>query len=343
MGKIVKPPMHTLRYLLLSAGLFMLCSCERLLIAPAPATDAYAIFDEAWNYADRSYAFFEYKNINWNETRERYRSRIKANTNSIELFDILAEMFYELRDGHVNLVSPFDRSRNWSWYLNSPQNFDYSLLERQYFKQKETYVGPFVVVDFGDVGYVYYNSFSRGVSARSMDYIFARFAGRKGLIIDVRNNGGGSIENVNNIAGRFTSEKILAGRERVKNGPGHNDFSAFEELFIEPIEERGKWSKPVIVLTNRSSYSATNFFTMYMQALPQVTVIGDTTGGGGGGPAFTELANGWLLRVSATQTFMPDGFNVENGIPPDYQLNLDPADQARGLDTILEEALSRLR
>ncbi|MBK8493467.1 MAG: hypothetical protein IPL49_21995 [Saprospirales bacterium] len=40
---------------------------------------------------------------------------------------------------------------------------------------------------------------------------------------------------------------------------------------------------------------------------------------GGGIPSSGELPNGWIVRYSATQTFLPDGFNIEGGIPPDIR------------------------
>ncbi|MCB0638398.1 MAG: hypothetical protein KDC54_17330, partial [Lewinella sp.] len=66
-------------------------------------------------------------------------------------------------------------------------------------------------------------------------------------------------------------------------------------------------------------------------------------GGGGGAPSYTELANGWTLRVSNTQLEAPDGFNVEDGIPPDVQVDMDEADRDEGKDTILERALELIR
>jgi hypothetical protein len=316
-------------------------SCERLLVKPDVPSDPISVFDEAWTFADREYSFFEFKNIDWDDAYQHFRPLVNEDMGDEELFEVIADMLYLLRDGHVNLRSSFDRSRNWSVFLNSPANFNYSMLERNYFQTEQQFVGPFVVHDFGDVGYFYYGSFSRGVGSSDIDYITEKFKDHKGLIIDMRSNGGGSLSNVYQIAGRFTDTEISAAKERYKIGPGHDEFSELEDLMLSP---RGTYyGKPVILLTNRGCYSATNFFTTFMRNLPQVTVMGDTTGGGGGGPTFTELANGWNLRVSATQLFTLDNFNVEDGVPPDVRVDLDPADEANGIDTMLELALEELR
>jgi C-terminal processing protease CtpA/Prc len=341
--------MKPLFLIALLAAALVLGACESLFLRPDRGAAPREIFDEAWTFADREYSFFEYKNINWDEVRSRYEPQISDSMGEEALFGLIADMLYELRDGHVNLSSDFDVSRNWTWYLNSPPNFDYDVLERGYFQQQEQYAGPFVLRDFGDVGYVLYRSFASGVSDADMDYVLEKFADRKGIIIDVRSNGGGALGNVTQIARRFTETSVRVGSWQFKNGPGHEDFTPLEDITLEPGEALIdtapllRFLKPVVVLTNRSSYSAANFFPLYMKALPNATLMGDTTGGGGGAPANTELANGWIIRVSSSRLFDNSGFNVENGIPPDSLVWLDPADEARNVDTILEAALRFLR
>ncbi len=319
-----------------------LTGCELLLFPEKSTADPVAVFEETWAFADRTYSFFEYKNIDWDAVHDRYRPLINADMTEVELFEVLADMLFELRDGHVNVSAPFDRSRNWTWFLNSPANFNYDLLERNYFQSKQRFVGPFVYFDFGDVAYVRYSSFSNGFTSEQMDFVINAANARKGLIIDMRDNGGGSLGNAFAIANRFSDNEVVALREQSKNGPGHEDFTALEDRKITPADGP-KFLKPVVLLTNRSCYSATNFFATMMLALPQVTSLGDTTGGGGGAPAFTELSNGWILRVSSTRTFTPDGFNVESGVAPDVHQDLTPEDEANGVDSMVEKALEILR
>ena len=153
------------------------------------------------------------------------------------------------------------------------------------------------------IGYVYYGSFSSGVGENNLDYMFAHFKECKGLIFDVRDNGGGSMLYSDRIASRFLEERILTGYTQYKKGNGHNDFTQPNPVYLSP-SDRTRWLRPVIVLTNRHSYSATNDFVNVMRLLPQVTVMGDRTGGGSGLPFSSELPNGWSVRFSACPVWM---------------------------------------
>jgi C-terminal processing protease CtpA/Prc len=80
-----------------------------------------------------------------------------------------------------------------------------------------------------------------------------------------------------------------------------------------------------------------------MKAFPEVMIIGDTTGGGGGVPLGWELPNGWFFNYSSSVTYLPNGFIIEEGIPPDIQVDMTEEDKANGIDTILERALDEFR
>ena len=159
-----------------------------------------------------------------------------------------------------------------------------------------------------------------------------------GLIIDVRNNGGGNLTTAEKVAARFTNEKVLTGYISHKTGPGHQDFSEPKPVYLEPAMDRVRWQKKAVVLTNRRSYSATNDFVNSMKQLPLVTVIGDKTGGGSGLPFTSEIPNGWSIRFSASPMFDPEMNQLEFGIDPDIKVDISTEDYARGIDTIIEEA-----
>ncbi|MFO7923254.1 MAG: S41 family peptidase [Bacteroidales bacterium] len=319
----------------------LMLSCEKVLMKPDASDDPVTIFEEIWTFTEKHYSFFEYKGIDWHNIYSRYRPLVRNNMNSVELFDLCAAMLYELRDGHVNLVSSFDRSRYWEWYLDSPDNFSYSLIERNYFKGRQRYIGPLHFLDMGDITYIYYGSFANTISDNNLDIIVSGLEKKKGLIIDVRSNGGGSTVNAKKLTSRFTDKKVFVGYNHVKNGPGYNDFR-IEEIHIEPHDGE-RFTGDIVVLTNRRSYSATTYFSQYMNALDNVTFVGDTTGGGGGMPAFHDLPNGWLLRVSSSRFYSPRGKNIESGIPPHIQVDMTEESMAEGRDDILEKAIEILK
>ncbi len=329
---------HTTRVTLIVFFLFLFYSCEKASMEPDASSDPEAIFEEIWTFVDTHYSFFEYKDIDWDMVGLFYENQIHSDMGPVELFDYCANMLYHLKDGHVNLSSSFDRSRNWEWWKNSPENFYYPIIQRHYFKGKQRYIGPMHYLDMGNIIYIYYGSFSNNISDNNMDIIISNLEEKDGIIIDVRNNGGGSIVNAKKLACRFTSDKKFAGTNWVKTGPGHEDFKK-EKVYIEPCDG-DIYSGDVVVLTNRRSYSATTYFTQYMSVFDNVTLVGDTTGGGGGMPAFRDLPNGWLLRVSSSRFTGPDGFNIESGIPPDYQVDICEEEAfSKKEDAIIEKAI----
>ena len=297
-----------------------------------------------WKTINEKYPFFEYKKLNWDSVGNVWIPRVRDTMNDVTVFRIMDSMLYTLRDGHTNIYGAFNFTRNWEWYLNYPDNYNSNVVERNYLKNDYRFTGPLInrFLDSNRIGYIRYSSFSSDVSDFSIDVVISRFQNTKGIILDLRNNGGGSIANISQIASRFTEKKFLAWREAQKGGPGRNEFTAFKENFIEPKGDK-KYLKPVIILTNRRCYSATTFFVATMLNLPNVKVIGDWTGGGGGAPTSTQLPNGWVVRYSGTITLTPNGFNIENGMPPTIKQDISKSDEAAGIDSIIERALQELK
>ena len=79
-----------------------------------------------------------------------------------------------------------------------------------------------------------------------------------------------------------------------------------------------------------------------MKQLPNVTIIGDTTGGGCGLPFTSELPNGWSVRFSAAVIRDAEGNITEFGVAPDIKVDMTEADRQAGHDTILDTAISHL-
>ncbi|MDD6210083.1 MAG: S41 family peptidase [Bacteroidales bacterium] len=299
-------------------------------------------FEALWTILDERYCFFDLKDIDWQEVKEHYQYRLIGITSTETFFNLMGEMLAELKDGHVNLISAFDVSRYEAWFDDYPENFDGKIVDEKYLgKRYQIAAGMKYTIIQDSIGYIYYGNFSNGVGEGNLQAIFYKFRHCKGLILDVRNNGGGNLSNVEKIVSRFTQEKTLVGYTSYKTGKGHNDFSKPRPTYAEPSEYE-IFTRPVVVLTNRSCYSATNDFVNRMRYMPQVVTMGDKTGGGGGFPFTSEIPIGWSVRFSAAPTYDRDMQHIEEGIEPDVKVELLPEDVAKGEDTIIEAAIRNI-
>ncbi len=294
-------------------------------------------FEALWSLLDERYCFFTYKNIDWDKIHDKYAARISDKMNEEQLFGVMSEMLKELKDGHVNLYSAFDVSRYWDWFDKYPSNFDDSIQKKYLGDNYKIASGIKYKVLDDNVGYMYYESFTSSVGDGNLDQVISRFSLCNGIIIDVRNNGGGDLTNVDVIASRFINERQLVGYISHKVGKGHNDFSTPYPKYLEATG-RLRYQKPVIVLTNRHCYSSANDFISVMKQLPNVTILGDRTGGGSGLPFHSELPNGWSIRFSASPMYDADMNQTEFGIDPDVNVQMSKTDMAKGIDTIIEAA-----
>lgn len=298
-------------------------------------------FDALWNILDQRYCFFEYKKqqygLDWDEVYAKYRVRISSTMTSDQLFEVMADMLSELRDGHVNLSYAADYARYWSWQEDYPTNFSDTLLRAYLGTNYKIASGLQYRILDDNIGYVYYESFADGIGEGNMDEVMEHLMLCQGMILDIRSNGGGNLSNAEKLAARFTNEETLVGYMQHKTGPGHSDFSDMEEQRLTPSGNI-RWQKNVVVLTNRSVYSAANEFVKYMKCLPGITVVGDSTGGGAGMPFNSSLPNGWYVRFSACPMYDRDGQATEFGIAPDYKVSLTTEDFLRGRDTMIEYA-----
>lgn len=303
-------------------------------------------FEALWTILDEHYCFFEEKGIDWDEVHSRYSSKISNKMTSQELFDVCADMLNELRDGHTNLIASFNTSYYRKWWSDYPENYSARLIEEHYLNFNYRSVGG---IDYAilpeNVGYVRYGSFASPIGEGNLDQVLAYLNVCTGLIIDVRDNGGGELTNVETLVRRFITKRMLAGYISHKTGPGHDAFSTPFAYSYDPAPEgRIMWGKPVVVLASRGTYSAANNFVSIMKSLPGVKIAGATTGGGSGMPYNSELPNGWGVRFSACSMLDPQGISTENGVEPSdgCAVDMNPQAALEGHDTILDFAIALL-
>ena len=312
---------------------------------PPAAPTALELFDALWDDFDRNYSFFALKGIDWNDSRARFRSQLSSASTNSHLFDVLSEMLLELEDPHVRLDTPFGNSSYTGWFDQYPANFDVSVVTASYLGQGAM-MSPQTSMLFGrisaDIGYLRVHSLGNSGHGSDIDYILGQLTGIRGLVIDLRSNGGGNDQNGEAIAARFADAERLYRRVRYRDGPGHDDLGPFIDSFLSPGGAESFFG-PLAVLTNRSTISSAESLVLAFDVLPDSFSFGDYTGGGSANPDLKTLENGWQYTVSRWIEYRPDGTTFEGvGIEPDFRIDVSATDAAALRDTILDAAVSDL-
>jgi len=321
----------------------VITSCEKTFFEEDfGTTDPFKNFEYLWKECDEKYSYFNVKNIDWDVIKLKYSFKLYNSMSEDSLFNVLGNMLSELRDDHSNLTSDFNRSSFGVKYLGQ-DNFDWRIIVDNYISQDFYQSGPFAhnFLANGEIGYVRLPTFTGAVDNTNLDFILNMYKNAKGIIIDLRENGGGIVTDVYDILSRLVDEKTLVYYSRIKSGSGHNDFSVEEPVYVSPYEGL-RFTKKVAILTDRGTYSSGSLVSLAAKALPNIMLIGDTTGGGLGLSNGGQLPNGWTYRFSVTQALTLDkNPEYENGVPPDISVIFDWNDLTK--DELIERAIAELQ
>ena len=328
---------------MLSLSVLFCTSCEGVFMDDPVPSDAVSTFEYLWNKVDQQYSFFDLKGVDWDSVHAVYRPMVYEDMDDESLFDVCAAMLNTLRDGHTNLISSFNVSRNDTVYYKmvTEKNIDTDVVLLHYLTLGYHSTGGFShnSIRNGQVAYLRFSSFENAIDDATLLYLVDHYKDCKGMILDLRQNGGGLVSNVQKLLSIFDNHGQVLYQTQIKSGPGHDEFTDMATVCADTtclLEE--PYTKPVAVLIDRGSYSATSFFSVCTQGYDNIKLFGDYSGGGLGLPNGGELPNGWTYRFSITRTIAIDGGNYENGVPPDFRVILDPESTAQGIDNVIEMA-----
>lgn len=320
-----------------------LTSCEKIFMEEPEANDPVSNFEYLWNKVDQQYAFFDLKGVDWNAVHDTYRPMVNNDMDDEALFDVCAAMLNTLRDGHTNLISSFNVSRNDTVYYKmvAEKNINTDVVFFNYLTLGYHSTGGFShnSIRDGKVAYLRFSTFENAIDDATLQYLVDHYKDCQGMILDLRQNGGGLVSNVQKLLSIFDNHGQMLYHTQIKSGSGHHEFTEMSTVYADTacLLER-PYTKPVAVLIDRGSYSATSFFAICTMAYDNIKLFGDYSGGGLGLPNGCELPNGWTYRFSITRTIAIDGNNYENGVPPDERVILDPDATAQGIDNVIETA-----
>ena len=282
--------------------LFFFTSCEKLTLKKNGENTPTNNFNQLWTELDQGYVYFNYKNVNWDCVKTVYEPLIYDEMSDDEMFNTFSNMLETLRDGHTSIRQNRFNMRTYDITQGYDPNFNKEFVINQYLIPNDMDTTTFIRHCFlnGDIGYLYYSTFTNEITLKGMKEIITKYKDTKGLIIDVRGNTGGDASNIARLMEHFISSPMIVGYSR-------------------------------------------NKIVGYMSLLPNVKIIGDLTGGGGGLPVANQLWNGWFFTYSSTIGALPNGFIIEDGIEPDVLQITSESYELLGVDNIIETAIIELQ
>ena len=187
----------------------------------------------------------------------------------------------------------------------------------------------------GGVGYIYFESFREDShltvlgEARKL-----KGQGMRSLIIDVRNNGGGSLQSVVNLSAAFlekgmgiVSTKNRKGDDRAWKAPSTGELA----------------NTPATLLVNGYSASASEILAGALQDNKKAVVVGSRTYGKGSAQIVIPFKDGSALKLTVDRWYAPSGRSIQKdasgvgGITPDIEVKADEEVEAKAMGQIARE------
>lgn len=165
-----------------------------------------------------------------------------------------------------------------------------------------------------NIGYINLPSFDMDTSKKfkeKIDDIISK--GAKSLVLDLRNNGGGIVDESTDIADFFLDKgkKIIT----TKDNKGNEEITTTKTKQI--------YSLPIVILTNENTASASEILTGALKENDRAKVIGNKTYGKGVIQSVITLSDGSGMKITIAEYFTPNGTEInKKGITPDVEVKL---------------------
>lgn len=156
----------------------------------------------------------------------------------------------------------------------------------------------------------------------------------KGVIVDLRGNGGGYLTEAQDVASLWLDDKMIVSERR--GDKVQEELKSRNNPILKGV--------PTVVLVDESSASASEIVAGALQDYSAATLVGQKTFGKGTVQKLVSLDGGAQLKVTIARWYTPKGRNItKEGIAPDKVVELTPEDSNAGKDPQMDAAVAAIR
>lgn len=348
------------------------------------------VFEAFWKGMNLNYVYWDVDTTNWDRVYEVYYP-LFANLDINNLNDLNKSKYYfekitaGLIDSHylitfqypglsnsfispssnrihrgANYHAPFYYAQLVTTYLNKGYLVgDYSTKQGQYYTNTVCGSIEDSILYFSCSSFFLYRAYSTQEANNAKKVIrffideLSNFNSKyKGLIIDIRGNGGGDLVDLTFLVGQLIDKPLHFGYVKYKNGNGRLDYTPWLEAYVNPNQNSKQINSPIIVLADNASASLSEAVVMAIHSLSNGRVVGETTWGATSPITVNVIYNSgsftipYFMDIQASSAMFKylDGNIYEGvGFPPDVIVPFDSLSIKSGRDRQLEAAISILK
>ena len=329
-------------------------------------------FEKFWTTFKDNYAFFQLKGVNWDETYKKYKPQVNSKTKETELVKIFGEMVEPLKDGHITI----SKGEEILYKVKKPSLFkqEFKGIEKDLWKTSfETLkkngfseikgIGPIVkdenlyyVSQNSELGFIRISRCFGNLESifddkkevedtklmlTLFDSILNSFVKTKGIIIDIRANGGG--HGGEELASRFAIEKIVTHYKATRLKGDYENITELKPIYITPNIGM-KYTNPIVILTNDKTASSAEDFTISLYKQKNVTTIGTNTSGMLSDMFGTDLSNKISFTLSNQRYYSTEKTQLEDiGVPVKIEIKNTKSDIENKIDPLILKAIETLK
>ncbi len=177
----------------------------------------------------------------------------------------------------------------------------------------------------GNIGYIKLNTFENQNAAEDMAKAINNMKEKKikGILLDVRNNGGGLLQNAIEIGSMFMKDGVIV-------------YTIDRDGKRETISSTGNliWDRPLVMLINESSASASEILAGALHDNRKAALVGTRSFGKACVQNVKQLEDGSAMLVTIAKYLTPNGTDItKKGVEPDYLVEISTAEAEAAFDT----------